>query len=209
MKRLIVLIIIFCFALSIDGNAQGSLFFFDQDFSLVKKEKKATYISKNHFEQQGEETLVLLALDGSGKITVTFSDGNFIRQEPIPASINNIDDQKLTEYPAEDYIQFNDFDEAPVPNGGIAALFQFIAENVVYPERAKAKGIQGRVFVQFLVNDHGEVTNISLAKGIDPEIDAEAARLIKEFSKNNGWTPGLLAGEPVTIHVIMPILFVL
>jgi TonB family protein len=209
MKRLISPLIFFWFTITItmDGNAQGNLVFFDQDFTPVKKEKKATYISKNHFKQQGEETLVLLALDGSGKISVTFSDGKFIRKEPIPVS-ENMDDQKLAEYPAEDYLPFNDYDQAPVPNGGIEAFQRFVVENVVYPKKAKAKGIQGRVFVQFLVSEEGEVTHISVAKGIDPKIDAEAVKLIKEFGDKVGWTPGSLEGEAVTVHVIVPILFV-
>lgn len=207
MTRLISFLIFFWLAITMNGNAQGKVFYFDEDFKLVKKEKKATYISKNYFLQQGEETLVLLALDGSGKISVTFSDGKFIRKEPIPFS-NNIEDQKLAEFPAEDYLPYNNYDQAPAPNGGMDAFQQFVIDNVDYPRQARAKGIQGRVFVQFLVSDQGKVTHISVAKGIDAKIDAEAVRLTKEFGDKVGWKPGLLGGEAVTVHVIMPILFV-
>lgn len=207
MARLITLLLFFWFTITMEGNAQGKVVFFDQDFNPVKKEKKAAYISKNHFEQQGEETLVLLALDGSEKISVTFSDGKFIRHEPFPVS-NNRGDQKLAAYPAEDYLPFKDYDQAPAPNGGMDAFQRFVIDNVDYPKQARAKGIQGRVFVQFLVSDQGKVTHISVAKGIDPKIDAEAVRLTKGFGDKVGWKPGLLGGEAVTVHVIMPILFV-
>lgn len=208
MRKLLTFILLFySFTLS-ELSSQDMYTLYDKDFKVVKKEKKAAYFSKNYFEQQGEETLVLLALDGSEKISVTFSDGKYIRHEPVSIS-ENMDEQKLAEYPADDYAPYNDYDQAPVPNGGLDAFQRFVFENVEYPKQARAKGIQGRVFVQFLVNYKGEVSHISVAKGIDPEINAEAVRLTKEFGIKIGWTPGLLRGEAVTIHVIMPILFML
>ncbi len=71
--------------------------------------------------------------------------------------------------------------------GGDIALREYIKENTVYPEEAKAKGLSGKVFVQFVVNKEGDVVNIKIARGVDPILDNEAIRVIQSLPK---WKPG-------------------
>lgn len=71
--------------------------------------------------------------------------------------------------------------------GGDIALRKFIADNIKYPEEAKAKGLSGKVFVQFVVNKEGDVVNIKIARGVDPILDNEAIRVIQSLPK---WKPG-------------------
>lgn len=71
--------------------------------------------------------------------------------------------------------------------GGDLEMRKFIEENIKYPEEAKAKSIYGKVFVQFVINKEGDVVNIKIARGIDPLLDAEAIRVIKNMPK---WKPG-------------------
>ncbi|MBR5644876.1 MAG: TonB family protein [Salinivirgaceae bacterium] len=71
--------------------------------------------------------------------------------------------------------------------GGDLELRKFIAANIKYPEEAKAKGLSGKVFVQFIIDKNGDVVNPKIARGIDPILDNEAIRVIQSLPK---WKPG-------------------
>lgn len=90
--------------------------------------------------------------------------------------------------------------------GGDIALREYIRDNVVYPEEAKAKKIQGKVFVQFVIGTDGNVEpeNVKIARGIDPLLDAEAIRVIKSLPT---WEPGTQRGKPVRVSFTIPIDF--
>ena len=96
-------------------------------------------------------------------------------------------------------------DELPVFTGGDVGLLKFIAENTKYPENAKTKGIQGKVIVRFAVEADGKVDKISVIKGVDPELDKEAFRVVgtlPAFEK-----PGIKDGKRVPVWFMVPINF--
>lgn len=88
--------------------------------------------------------------------------------------------------------------------GGDLELRKHIAQNVQYPEIAKENGIQGRVFVQFVVNQKGEVEQVKVVRGVDPALDKEAIRVISTLPK---WKPGSQRGKPVKVSFTVPINF--
>jgi TonB family protein len=90
--------------------------------------------------------------------------------------------------------------------GGQEALRNFIYTNVKYPEIAKEKGIQGKVYVQFVVNSSGDVEQVKLARGVDPIIDEEAIRVVKSLPQ---WKPGEQKGIKVSVTYTVPINFAL
>ncbi|MDB4582546.1 energy transducer TonB [Draconibacterium sp.] len=97
-------------------------------------------------------------------------------------------------------------DEMPVYPGGNDALRNFIAQNVTYPEKAKKEGIRGKVFVSFVINKKGEVSNAKIERGVSPELDKEALRVIKSLPK---WTPGKEKGKLAKVQFTVPINFAL
>ncbi len=101
-------------------------------------------------------------------------------------------------------ISFAVVEEKPTFPGGEAALLRFIAENTKYPEIAKENGIQGRVFVQFVIAADGSVVKVSLARGVDPYLDNEALRVVKILPK---WSPGKQRGKAVPVTYVIPINF--
>lgn len=101
-------------------------------------------------------------------------------------------------------ISFAVVEEKPTFPGGEAALLRFIAENTKYPEIAKENGIQGRVFVQFVIAADGSVVKVSLARGVDPYLDNEALRVVKILPK---WAPGKQRGKAVPVTYVIPINF--
>lgn len=87
-----------------------------------------------------------------------------------------------------------------------AALINWIYANITYPEEARQKGIQGRVFVKFVIDKQGNVTNPVITKSAGPLLDRAAVEVI---SKCPAWSPGLQDGEPVKVSFVVPINFAL
>ncbi len=101
-------------------------------------------------------------------------------------------------------IAFAIVEDKPVFPGGDNALLRYLSENTKYPEKAKESGIQGRVFVQFIIDKTGKVTDVRIARGVSPELDEEAKRVVSTLPK---WTPGKQQGKPVPVTYIVPINF--
>lgn len=97
-------------------------------------------------------------------------------------------------------------EEMPEFPGGELALRKFIAESIKYPVIAQENGIQGKVYVNFVVGKDGRVTNARVIRSIDPALDKEALRVINSLPV---WKPGLQRGEPVRVSFSVPISFVL
>ena len=98
-------------------------------------------------------------------------------------------------------------DVMPVFTGGEAGILKFIAENTIYPEAAKTKGIQGKVIVRFAIEKDGSIDKVSILRGVDPDLDMEALRVVKllpAFEK-----PGIKDGKPVAVWYMVPINFML
>lgn len=92
----------------------------------------------------------------------------------------------------------------PVFPGGELAMRKFIAKAVRYPSSAAENGIQGRVFVKFVINKEGIVSDAKIARGVDPSIDKEAIRVIMSLPK---WKPGIQNGTAVNVSLMFPITF--
>lgn len=90
------------------------------------------------------------------------------------------------------------------PNGGMTALKKYLSDNIRYPEAAHKAGIQGRVTVQFVVGKDGSIGNVSILRGVNADLDAEAIRVISSMPK---WKPGTQKGEPVKVKYTVPVMF--
>ena len=93
---------------------------------------------------------------------------------------------------------------APEYEGGMEALYKYLAENIQYPEQAKSDGIQGRVLIRFVVMNDGSIVNVEVAKGIGGGCDEEAVRVVKGMSK---WKPAIYEGKTVNVNYALPITF--
>jgi len=97
-------------------------------------------------------------------------------------------------------------EEMPMFPGGDAALLLYIGEHTNYPEVAKENNIQGRVIVRFCVTSKGGVNQVSVLKGVDPELDKEAVRVVGTLPT---FKPGKQGGKPVPVWYMVPITFTL
>ena len=88
--------------------------------------------------------------------------------------------------------------------GGMGELMKFLSRNIKYPKEAQDKGIQGRVVLQFVVNKDGSICDSKVVKAVDPQLDAEALRVVNAMPN---WTPGKQKGEPVRTRFTLPVSF--
>jgi protein TonB len=108
--------------------------------------------------------------------------------------------------PAEEEVDevFTVVEDQPEFPGGMEAFYKFVGEELKYPSQARRLGIEGRVFVQFVVDKTGEVTNVTLVRGIGAGCDEEAVRVMKLIPN---FKPGKQRGKPVKVQMIVPIYF--
>ena len=99
---------------------------------------------------------------------------------------------------------FDIVEQMPEYPGGQAALFEFISKNVKYPEDAVKKKVEGKVFVTFVVDTDGKITDVSLLRKVFPSLDAEAIRVISGMPN---WIPGKQKGQVVRVKYTVPIMF--
>lgn len=99
---------------------------------------------------------------------------------------------------------YDDVDEMPSFPGGNYGLMTFLAQNMLYPVTAQENGVQGRVIISFVVETDGSITDVKVARSVDPSLDREAMRVVKAMPK---WTPGKKDGEPVRVKYTTPVVF--
>ncbi len=134
---------------------------------------------------------------------------------------SDIFDSDFKEDAAVKIVEFNDVEEEveeytpfvvveEMPNFGKGGIDEFrnnyISKNLKYPDVAAENGIQGRVFINFVVEPDGRVTNVKVVRGVDSSLDKEAVRVV---SSSPQWKPGKQRGKPVRVQFTIPIIFVL
>jgi protein TonB len=109
------------------------------------------------------------------------------------------------EEPAEETDEiFTIVEESAAPKGGMGAFYKFVNDKVKYPPQARRMGIDGKVFVEFVINKDGSISDVKAVKGIGAGCDEEAVRVIQSAP---AWTPGKQRGKPVKQRMVLPITF--
>ncbi len=116
--------------------------------------------------------------------------------EPVEVEEEEIED---------DYI-FEIVEDEPEFPGGQQALQQYLRDNIRYPTRARESGVEGTVFVTFVVEPDGSITNVEVLRGIGAGCDDEAVRVVQNMPN---WEPGKQRGQPVRVQFNLPVRFVL
>ena len=125
-------------------------------------------------------------------------------------SVEEVPEVKLKEVKVDESEQstsdaiFQVVEEAPEFPGGMQACMVFLAKNIKYPVEAQNAGTEGRVIVQFVVGRDGSIRNPKVVRGVSPELDAEAIRVVSMMPK---WNPGKQRGKAVAVNFALPIMF--
>ena len=99
---------------------------------------------------------------------------------------------------------FDVVEEMPSFPGGSAALMSYLSSNTKYPVVAQENGVQGRVIVSFVVERAGSISDVKVARSVDPSLDREAQRVVKSMPK---WKPGKQNGSAVRVKYTVPVVF--
>lgn len=126
-----------------------------------------------------------------------------------PAEIKIEVQEKISSPPAtvkttEEKVIFYVVEKMPQYPGGETEMFKYLSQNIKYPSEAHKAGIQGRVICQFVVEANGTISNVEVIRKVDPNLDAEAVRVIQAMP---AWTPGEQRGEKVRVKYTLPINF--
>ena len=97
-------------------------------------------------------------------------------------------------------------EEMPEFPGGVNALLTYLRTNIDYPDSARVKNIEGKVFLRFVIDEEGNVTHPEVLRSLHPLLDAEAIRVVQQMPK---WSPGKQNGKPVSVYFTLPIFFTL
>ncbi len=183
---------------------------------IVRVNNKGGYMY-GPFMKEGSLEEVLNYVNDQRKESDSAGKGNYFKVQLIAdkdAPQESVD--KLKEALREIYVlQINykklDADEVfqvvekmPEFPGGNAELMNYLRENIRYPQKAMEDSIQGRVIVQFVVTKTGAISNATIIRGVSPELDAEALRVINAMP---AWTPGEQRGQAVNVKFTLPIQF--
>ena len=126
-----------------------------------------------------------------------FKDGFSFRPSDAPARNKSFDD----------VVSYNDCDQRPMflnSTDPRAFLDKWVYQYLKYPETALMEGVQGRVMVDFIIGKDGKVSDVRVVKGVSPELDAEAVKVVSASPK---WKPGRRAGEKVRVSMTIPVEF--
>lgn len=135
-----------------------------------------------------------------------------VETEDIEINADVEQNEVIEEYVAPEVVEeevveqeiFQIVEEMPSYPGGEKALLEYVAKNIKYPQIARETGIQGRVFVGFVVEPDGSVSNVKILRGIGGGCDEEAMRVIKSLAK---WKPGKQRGKAVRVSYQIPVVF--
>ena len=135
-----------------------------------------------------------------------------VEVEDIEINAEVEQNEVLEEYVAPEVVEeevveqeiFKIAEEMPAFPGGEAKLMEYVAKNVKYPQIARETGVQGRVYVNFVVEPDGSVSNVSVLRGIGGGCDEEAIRVVKSMPK---WKPGKQRGKAVRVSYMLPVNF--
>ncbi len=103
--------------------------------------------------------------------------------------------EEVPYFPAEKMAEFP---------GGMNALYAYLVDNIKYPEKARRKGIEGRVRIKFIIQEDGSVADLKVQKSVEPLLDAEALRVVANMPH---WIPGQQEGKNVKVQFVLPITF--
>ena len=150
----------------------------------VPKVEEVIQIAEN--DADVEETTIKSSEEDNTAVEIKYIEPVVEEEEPVEEEIFMVVEQ-MPEFP-----------------GGMAELMKFLSKNIKYPTIAQENGIQGRVIVQFVVNQDGSIVDPVVMRSVDPYLDKEALRVISTMPK---WKPGMQRGKAVRVKYTVPVTF--
>lgn len=156
-------------------------------------QEDAEVVENNALKTQAELTESKSAIG-----IINYDKGTDSLRAGIPVSEDQISGEGYEDVPYEMV------EQPPEPEGGMSAFYMYISRNLKYPDQARKSQIEGKVFVAFIVDADGSLTDIKILRGLAGGFDEEALKVIQNAPK---WKPGRQQNRPVRVQMILPIVF--
>lgn len=171
--------------------------------SVQKTLQKSIFHLKFSVEVDGSTRFISLNPENTAGLNALLAKSDGFKWES--ASQNNKNVTQYFDLPIDNIEEvFTVIEETAQPVGGMAAFYHFIGKEMQYPKEAKKKRLEGKVFIQFVINKDGTLADIKVIKGLGMGCDEEAIRLVSISPK---WNPGTQRGKPVRQRYTLPIIF--
>lgn len=187
------------------------------NFNVLPLKKRIRMMNKQRSKSIGQlkyllfvPVAALLAAACAGNQKQDTAEGGAMDEVAVVGyGVDSVDKQPAAnmDVTAENLIQGEVYDMvevAPQFPGGSKELMSWLGQNIRYPVKAQEAGIQGRVILQFVVTKEGKVAGIKIVRGVSPELDEEAVRVVKAMP---AWTPGKQDGQAVNVRYTLPVTF--
>lgn len=176
------------------------------NFSLILTKKRIKMITK-HEKAKGFWWKLLAALPvlailliANARVSAQQTSNSDVTVHEIKTT--EITDIKMKKADTDSIYQM--VEVMPEFPGGMDQMAKYLSENINYPEEAKDKNISGRLFIEFVIEKDGSVSNVKVMRSVGGGCDEEGVRVVKAMPK---WKPGLMKGKPVRVHYVLPINF--
>jgi len=187
------------FPLSLVSSTSNVGEFFDAFMYKVKDERGIALLVKYQQDLKAAESL-----KNTSEIRKPLGKGESTPEQMLALSEGYNTKIPITAVPDETVYSFVSMETPPTYPRGIDKFYQFLDENIKYPEEAKKRNIQGNVFVSFIIEKDGSLTDIKIARKLGFGTDEEAIRVLKLSRR---WNPGMKNGKPVRVKYNIPVRF--
>ena len=182
-----------------DDVIQVSFVGFQTRSVIIKDESPLTILLDD--DVQNLEEMVVVGMGAKNGKPAKAENTDVVFDMPLEEAMKAEKQKKET--PQEEVI-FQVVEQMPEFPGGMQKAMEFLGKNIKYPVAAQEAKIEGRVIVQFVVGRDGSVSDAKVMRGVNPELDAEAVRVVSIMPK---WNPGKQRGKAVAVKYTMPIMF--
>lgn len=137
-------------------------------------------------------------------VTLTETNNPTLESDEVPVIENDLSHSSVLEIPTEVVPTIFIAPELmPAPMGGYKSFYEQISNSIKYPRQAQRNRTQGKVFVEFIIDQYGNVSDLKITKGIGDGCDEEAMRVLSQTK----WQPGKQRGIPVKVRMTLPLIF--
>lgn len=188
------------------GLAYNHKYGLSNNFNFSHLKQRIIMMNKKKSNDAGHIKYVLFVLPAFALLVagnISCSQGASEKQDAKEETVAPDSVAALTDSVAKDEV-FMVAEQMPEFPGGMKEMLKFLQENMKYPENAMKNNVQGRVIVQFVVEKDGTPTEFKVARSVDPDLDAEALRVLQTMPK---WKPGMQRGEVVRVKFTVPVSF--
>ena len=183
-----------------DDVIQVSFVGFQTRSVIVKDESPLTILLDD--DVQNLEEMIVVGMGAKDGKPAKAENTDVVFDMPLEEAMKAEKQQKET--PQKEEVIFQVVEQMPEFPGGMQKALEFLGKNIKYPVAAQEAKIEGRVIVQFVVGRDGSVSDAKVMRGVNPELDAEAVRVVSIMPN---WIPGKQRGKAVAVKYTMPIMF--